>query len=362
MEHGSKQTAARGEFARVIGLDLSDRKATYVELDSDPHKGDVLAAGQVQLTTPALQRQFGGRERSLVVIEAGTHARWVDRLLQSLGHAVLVANPRQVKLISQSVRKTDRTDAETLARLARVDPALLRPIEHRSAAAHAGLQIIRARAVLVRHRTGLVNHVRGAAKADGIRLPACSAASFPKKARLHLAGSEATGLSGVLVSIAALTKQIARYDRTIAQLAEQSDAANRLQQVPGVGALTALCYALTVDNPRRFRRSRAVGAYLGLTRREASSGEQRPELPITKAGDSYLRQLLVQCAHRMLGPFGADTDLRRWGLALAGEGSGQRKKRAVVAVARKLAVLLHRLWISGEAYRPLGNQEAHAAA
>jgi transposase len=362
MEHGSKRATVRGEFTRVIGLDLSDRKATFVELDGDPRRGEVLATGQVRLTTPALQTQFGGRERSLVVIEAGTHSRWVDRLLQSLGHAVLVANPRQVKLISQSARKTDRTDAETLARLARVDPALLRPIEHRSVAAHRGLQVIRARAALVRHRTGLVNHVRGAAKADGVRLPACSPASFPKKARLLLAGTGLTGLYGVLLAIAQLTKQIARYDRTIAQLAEQSDAACHLQQVPGVGALTALCYVLTVDNPRRFGRSRTVGAYLGLTRREASSGEQRPELSITKAGDTYLRQLLVQCAHRILGPFGADTDLRRWGLALAGEGSGQRKKRAVVAVARKLAVLLHRLWISGEAYRPFKDQDTQAAA
>jgi transposase len=361
MKHGSKRAAVR-DYTRVIGLDLSDKKATFCELDGDSSVGGVLATGQVRLTTPALQAQFGTRERCLVVIEAGAHSPWVDRLLRGLGHAVLVANPRQVKLISQNPRKTDRTDAETLARVARVDPALLRPIAHRSAEAQASLRIIRSRAALVRHRTGLVNHVRGAAKAEGVRIPTCSPANFPKKARLVLAGSGLTGLYGVLLVIAQFTRQIVRYDRQITALAQASAPAVRLQQVPGVGALTALTYVLTLDNPRRFVRSRTVGAYLGLTRREASSGEQHPELPITKAGDSYLRQLLVQCAHRILGPFGADTDLRRWGLALAGAGSGQRKKRAVVAVARKLAVLLHRLWISGEVYRPIGQDEARAAA
>jgi len=171
------------------------------------------------------------------------------------------------------------------------------------------------------------------------------------------------GLYGVLLAIAQLNRQIARYDRAIVQLAEQSAAAVQVQQVPGVGPLTALAYVLTIDDPQRFGRSRTVGAYLGLTRREDSSGEQRPELPITKAGDAYMRQLLVQCAHYLLGPFGPDCDLRRWGLALAGEGSRQRKKRAVVAVARKLAVLLHHLWVSGEVYRPLREtNEPRAAA
>src|SRR6202043_689308 len=111
------------------------------------------------------------------------------------------------------------------------------------------------------------------------------------------------------------------FDREVAQLAERSPAAVQLQQVPGVGPVTALTYVLTLDNAYRFAKSRTVGAYLGLTRREDSSGDQHPELPITKAGDSYLRQLLVQCAHHILGPFGPDTDLRRWGLALAGVGS-----------------------------------------
>lgn len=362
MGHDSKQRVA-AEYTRVIGLDLSDRKGTYVELERDPRVGDVVAEGEVALTTAALQAQFGGRTRCLMVIEAGTHSPWVDRLLRTLGHAVLVANPRQVALIHGSRRKTDRIDAETLARLARVDPALLHPIEHRSAEAQAALQTIRSRAALVKTRTELVNHVRGAAKSAGVRLPGCSPWVLPRKARLVLAGDGSTALDGVLVMIASLNRQIARYDRTIAHLAARSPVAPALQQVPGVGPLTAVTFALTLDNPRRFPKSRTVGAYVGLTRREDSSGDQHPELPITKAGDPYLRQLLVQCAHHILGPFGPDTDLRRWGLALAGEGSKQRKKRAVVAVARKLAVLLHHLWVSGEPYRPLRerNQEVTAA-
>ena len=110
---------------------------------------------------------------------------------------------------------------------------------------------------------------------------------------------------------------------------------------------------LTIEDPSRFAGSRAVGPYLGLTRRRRQSGQQDPALPISKAGDGHLRWLLTQCAHYVLGPFGQDSDLRRWGLQLAGAGTGQHKKRAILAVARKLAVLLHHLWATASVYEPL---------
>lgn len=154
--------------------------------------------------------------------------------------------------------------------------------------------------------------------------------------------------------IAVLGKEVGRYDRQVETLAAtRHPETTALRQVPGVGALTALSYVLTLEDPARFPKSRAVGSYLGLRPKQRDSGESTPALRISKRGDAHLRRLLVGSAHYILGPFGPDTDLRRWGLTLAARGGTNAKKRAVVAVARKLAVLLHRLWVTGEVYEPL---------
>ena len=356
-DHSRMQTTTVAQ-GRVIGLDLSDKQGTVAELDAD---GRLVREGKVALTEAALRKRFGEGAPCRIALEGGTHSPWVSRLLADLGHEVLVANPRQVALIFRTHRKTDRLDAQNLARLARVDPALLHPIQHRSEAAQADLARVRARAALVEARTALINHVRGAAKAMGTRLPACGAEVF-HKVRGELPELLQPALLPLLVQIARLTVQIKRYDRAIVQLAqERYPQTARLQQVQGVGPLTALTYVLTLEDAERFPQSRAVGAYLGLVPRQAQSGEQRPELSISKAGDPYLRRLLTQGAHYILGPFGPDTDLRRWGLGLAGAGSKPRKKRAVAAVARKLAVLLHHLWLTGEVYEPLYQATRRAA-
>jgi transposase len=130
-----------------------------------------------------------------------------------------------------------------------------------------------------------------------------------------------------------------------------------LKQVKGVGDLIALTYVLTLEDPRRFRKSREAGCFVGLQPGRRNSGQSQPQMHISKEGDRYLRTLLVQGAHYILGPFGEDSDLRRWGLKLAQRGGKNAKKRAVVAVARKLAVLLHRLWLGGEVYEPLRNSQ-----
>jgi transposase len=206
----------------------------------------------------------------------------------------------------------------------------------------------------VRSRTQLINHVRGIVKTSGGRLPSCSAESFPRKVALHIPGKLKEALAPLLVFIARLSRQIRSFDRQIEQIAsEQYPETEVLRQVPGVGPLTALWYILTIEDPMRFTRSRDVGPYLGLVPRLDQSGEQNPQKRITKAGDELMRRLLVGSAHYIIGPFGPDTDLRRWGLRLAERGGKNAKKRAAVAVARKLAVLLHRLWVAGEVYEPL---------
>jgi transposase len=268
-----------------------------------------------------------------------------------------------VRLIAESDRKRDRTDAEHLARLGRMDPTLLYPIQHRSEEAQHDLAVLRARDMLVRTRANLINHFRGAVKAVGGRLPACSSASFHRKAEPHVPTALRPALLPLLATIADLTPRIRAYDTEIERaVTERYPAAQVLRQVRGVGSLTALAFLLVIADPTRFRKSREVGPYLGLVPRQSQSGEREPQLSITKAGDPLLRRLLVQSAHYITGPFGPESDLRSWGLRLAGSGSSRGKKRAVVAVARKLAVLLHRLWLTGEVYEPVAGRSAESVS
>lgn len=335
----------------TIGLDLGDTHTHYCIVNAH---GQVLRTGRTRTTAAALEHALSAWPGSRIVLEVGTHSPWVSRLLTQRGHEVLVANARQLRLIYASHRKSDRVDAEALARLGRLDPALLHPIQHRSAQAQADLAQLRARDCLVRTRTQLINHLRGAVKAVGGRLPASSAPAFVGKVRAHVPPELATALAPLLTLLAEITTQIRALEHAIDEVARaRYPETQRLRQVAGVGLLTALCYVLTLEDPRRFRCSRTVGAYLGLCPRQDDSGARQPQLHITKRGDAMLRRLLVSGAQYILGPFGPDCDLRRWGLALAERGGGHAKKRAVVAVARKLATLLHRLWVSGAVYQPL---------
>jgi transposase len=335
----------------TVGLDIGDRFSYFHALD---HDGGFLEEGRLTTTPAALERRFTGDERLRIVLETGTHSPWVSRLLTRLGHDVIVANARRVQLISASLTKSDRLDAETLARLGRVDPTLLAPVQHRRAETQQHLALLRARDALVRTRTLLVNHVRGAVKATGARLPACSTHSFATKVAEHIPAELRDALCPIVEMIRDLGQQLRRYDAEIERLASTAHPETAgLRAVPGVGALTALCYVLVLEDPARFPSSRAVGSYLGLRPRRDQMGGSDPQLRITKAGDPLLRRLLAGSAQYILGPFGPDTDLRRWGQRLAARGGKNAKKRAVVAVARKLAVVLHHLWVTGVAYEPL---------
>jgi transposase len=338
-------------YTITLGVDLGDRTSSYCQLDAG---GTVTMRGKVATTAPALQPFFAALPPMRVILEVGTHSPWVSRLAAAAGHEVIVANPRRVRLISAAVRKSDTLDAEALARLGRLDPQLLAPIRHRGEGAQADLALLRARDALVRTRTLLINHVQGAVKSLGARVPAATARTFARKARPILPAALLPALTPVLETLEALNTQIAGADRALVQVAAtRYPETALLRQIPGVGPITALCFVLTLEDPQRFPQSRAVGAYLGLCPREHQSGERAPQLRISKAGDSMLRRLLVTAAHYILGPFGPDTALRRWGLRLAERGGTNAKKRAVVAVARKLATILHHLWITGEVYQPL---------
>jgi len=337
---------------QTIGLDLGDKSTEAFVLDE---AGEVVETFRVRTTKAALGRALGRYERSRVVLEVGTHSPWISRLVRELGHETIVANPRRVRLIAENDSKTDRMDAELLARLGRVDATLLSPVVHRGESAQRDLVLVRARDGLVRARSQLVNQVRGFAKSLGERCPSSSTEAFPARVRKALPEDLFPGLGTMLAMIEQLTAEIRSMDREVERLCkERYPETAVLRQVKGVGPITALCFVLTLEDPHRFAKSRSVGAYLGLRPRQRESGDQRPQLRITKAGDGLLRRLLVTSAHYVLGPFGPDTDLRRFGLKLAERGGTAAKKRAVVAVARRLAVLLHRLWLTGEEYQALG--------
>ena len=340
----------------TVGIDLGDKTSRYCMLDEN---GEVLREASVATTKTAMTQVFATMKPCRVAIEVGTHSPWVSRLLKSFGHEVIVANARQVQLISKSSRKNDRMDAQTLARLARVDPRLLRPVQHRSEQAQGHLRVIRVRAALVEARTMLVNAARGLTKATGERLPSCDADQMGVERMESLPAGLQNSLRPLLEEVESLTEKIQALDQQVEQIARTDyPETDLLRQVSGVGPLIALTFVLTVADRERFQKSRDVGCYLGLRPRQSDSGESEPQLRITKEGDPYLRKLLVQGAHCIMGRRGPDTDLKRWGLKLSARGGKNAKKRAVVAVARKLAILLHRLWVTGEVYEPLRNSQS----
>ena len=355
-----RKVRMRGKL--TIGMDLGDRSSRYCILDE---QGEAMLERSIATTRKGMDQAFGSIARCRIALEVGTHSPWVSRHLAKLGHEVIVANARRVRLISESSRKDDKLDAKTLARLARIDPELLSPIRHRSEQAQADLTSIRARAALVETRTALINSARELAKAYGERLPSCASYQVCEEMAGVLAAPLQAALEPLLAEVDSLTQRIREYDGQLEEIAkERYPEVELLKQVQGVGTLIALTFVLTVEDPHRFQRSRAVGCYVGLRPKRRESGQSRPQLGISKEGDSYLRKLLVQGAHYMLGRFGQDSDLRRWGLDLSGRGGKNARKRAVIAVARKLAVLLHKLWVSGEEYEPLrvNNRRSQATA
>ena len=329
---------------------MGDRFHKVCVLDAE---GEVVERVRLVNTRDGVEAFFSERPPLAVAIEAGTHSGWVARLLEGLGHRVLVAQPRAVRAIWDRDRKNDDGDAELLARLLRADPKLLHPVKLRSEEAQIDQLAIKARDGLVQVRTKLINQARGLAKSLGHRLPSSDARSLVPKARCGLPAQFEEAFGPLWTVLEAVEEQIRVFDHAIRDLAKNRyPQTERLTQVTGVGALTALAFMLSIDDPQRFKRSRDVGPFFGLIPKQDQSGDTDKQLRITKAGDGYVRRLLVGSAQYILGHFGPPCTLRTFGLHLAERGGRNAKRRAVVAVARKLAVLLHALWVSGDPYDP----------
>jgi len=332
----------------TAGLDMGDKSHEICILNAD---GKVQRRGKVTNTATAIRRYFGKLERCQVAMEAGTHSAWVSRILEELGFEVLVGNPRKLRMIWKSDEKCDERDAEMLARIARFDPELLYPIHHKGPAVQNDLAIIKSRDRLVKSRSMLITHVRGIVKSTGERIGKCSTASFHLRLRKDMPKALEPALEPIMKNIEDLTQRIRHYDKLIEKVAQEKyPDTSKVGQITGVGALTALAFILTLESADRFEKSRDVGSFVGLTPRRDQSGQIDKQLRITKAGDAYLRRLLVGSAQYIMGPFGPDCDLKRFGMKLSERGGKNAKRRAVVAVARKLAVKMHRLWKSGDTY------------
>jgi len=346
-------------MTKVIGMDLGDKRHVVVVFDET---GDEVEVAKITNTSRQVQRYFEGHPGAVVVMEAGTHSAWITRLLESMEHEVHVGNPRKLRAIWDTDDKSDERDARVLGLMYRLEPRLLHPVFHRSERAQADLELIKAREQLVACRSKLINHVRGVVKSMGERIPKCSTQSFHRRAVEHMPSALAEALGSVVAMIEKLTEQIDDQDKLIKAISEsQYSETQWLRQVQGVGPVTALAYVLTLEHPSRLSKSRSAGPLLGLTPKRDQSGDTDKQLRITKAGNSHLRRLLVNCAHYIMGPLASDSDLRRYGERIAARGGKNAKKRAVVAVARKLAVLLHRLWVDQSEYIPLRSARKEAA-
>lgn len=343
----------------TIGLDVGDRITHYCVLDS---RREVVTRGRCATRRPDLAEALDAFGGARVILEAGSQSPWMSAALRELGFDVLVADPRRVALISKDPRKTDRRDAEVLARLRAGMPELLGEVHHRDAQAQADIAVLRARDQVVRTRSRVVVHLKSLFKTFGLRIPPSTSSTFRRKVDGLIPPALRPACEPLLELLASLETTIRTYDRRIEELAAtRYPVTTLLRQPDGVGPVTSLAFVLTLADPSRFRKSRRVGSYVGLCPRSRASGDSDPKLPISKTGNTYLRYLLVQCAHHILGPHGKDSDLRRFGMQLMNRGGRGARQRAATAVARKVAVLLHRLWVTGECYEPLRTANAVAA-
>jgi transposase len=343
----------------TIGIDLGDKFHIAVVFDGE---GNELETAHVTNTKAGVSKFFQRYKHARVAMEAGTHSPWISRLLGEMGLTVYVGNPRKLRFIWDSTDKSDARDARILGMVCRIEPRMLHPLQHRSSQAQADLALIKSRDMLVKSRTQLINHIRGLVKANGERLPKCSTASFAKKCESLVPPELRSALDAVFQTLFHLNEQIRALDLQIEQLSmDRYPETQYLRQVSGVGPITALCFVLTIEDPACFVKSRQVGPFLGLTPRRDQSGDTDKQLPITKAGNTYLRRLLVGSAQYIMGPFGPESNLRLHGMSIAARGGKNAKKRAVVAVARKLAVLMHRLWVTQDKYQPFYGMNKKAA-
>lgn len=324
-----------------VGLDVSQATTSICVVDAI---GTTVWRGKTSSEPDAIARALRVHAPDVVRIglETGSLSNWLTRSLRQRGLPVVCVDARHAKAaLNLQINKTDGNDAFGLAQVVRT--GWFREVAVKGMDAQTLRMLLVARAQLVSQRQALANTIRGLLKTFGYVVARGSYGPFAVRVRELIDGNAALGaiVEPLLTAWQALREQIALLDRQVLLRAKTDRVARRLMSIPTVGVIVALSYVAVIDTPHRFKRSTSVGAYLGLTPRRYQSGEIDKAGRISKCGDGLLRSYLFQAANAMLTRKVRDCRLRSWGLALAVRIGARRAK---VAVARKLAVIMHRVW------------------
>jgi transposase len=330
-----------------VGLDVSQARTTVCIVDE---RGLVTWRGSCGTSPAAIAQTLTAQAPLLerVGLESGPLAPWLVHELRALELPVVCLDARHARAaLSVQINKSDANDADGLAQIVRT--GWYREVEVKSIESHLVRATLGVRKQLVGMRTEMNNQIRGLMKIFGLILPKGSGARFEAGVRARLAEKTELGVvvQPLLTAWRALDDQVATLERQLVRRARRHAVCHRLMTVPGVGPLTALAFVTTVDDPTRFRRSSSVGAYLGLTPRRHQSGERDVSGRISRCGDRLTRSYLYEAANVLLTRVERWSFLKAWALRLA-KRSGPKK--AKVALARKLAALLHRLWRDGTTF------------
>lgn len=327
-----------------VAMDVHDE---YSQVCVMNQAREILMEAKIPTTRQALNDFFRQREKSMVIYEAGPHALWISELLGSLGHETIACHARRVRLIAESRNKNDRVDAEVLARLSLSDLELIKPIQQRSRQTLDQRSIVHARAALVETQKRLRTMLRGMVKPFGVRLATGKKRALAELATAKLPEHAAQSIDAILKTLSVLAEQIQKLTERVEQLADSHPAAARLQTIPGVGPLVSLSYIHAIEDPARFSRT-DIGPYLGLTpSNRSSAGKKLAPKEKGRPGDPYVRSLLVQSAWTLMNSR-SQSDLARWGRRLSERIGG---KKAAIALARKIATLMHHLWFYDQDFR-----------
>ena len=335
-------------MSAYVALDVSLQSTSVHVVDE---QGRCLWRGKCPTDVAALAstiRQHAP-EVELVGLETGQLSTWLCHGLAGIGLPVVCMNARQAKAaLSCRINKTDANDAEGLAQLLRT--GFFRPVRVKSQGTMLVRTLLSARRQLVRTELDLANQIRGLLKTFGLFLPRGGGRLFEAAVRERLAGHNplAMTIMPLLQIWRAIRTQVLGLDRLAYAVAKRDPNCRRLMTAPGVGTITALAYVAAVERPEEFQSGRAVSAWVGLTPTRYQSGQIDIAGRISRQGDTHLRTYLYEAANTVLTRSRADTAIKRWGLALKARVG---HKRAVVAVARKLAVVLHVMWAKAQPFR-----------
>lgn len=328
-----------------VGFDVSEKTIeTFAVCGNESSKGSC----KIENSKKSIEKfllMFKNPAQVCIVMETGTHSLWMSEFIGAHGFEVIVAHARDLALIYGSDKKNDSLDAEKLARLAQADRKLLHPIKHMTMERQIDLTIVKARDLVVRQRTQIINTIRGLLRSAGHKLIEVEYSSETiKKCCNSLPEEMKPAIAPLLQQISYLDLAIKEYNLQLKKLCKKYPATEIIQQIPGVGPVTAVAFVLIVGDPNRFENSARLCAYLGVVPKQDQSGDTDKQLGITKKGNKTMRRLLVQAAHYILGAFGKNCDLRAYGMRIQSRGGKAAKKKSYIAVARKLVTVMLALW------------------